>query len=107
MTAPTTPASSSGFEPIDQKVRKRIANDLDETLFVEASAGTGKTTSLVSRIVNLVATGRATLDRIAAITFTEAAAAELRDRIRQDLEKAAEDAARSDEERGTLPQRRR
>ena len=66
---------------------------------MEASAGTGKTTSLVSRIVNLVATGRATLDRIAAITFTEAAAAELRDRIRQDLEKAAEDAARSDEER--------
>ncbi len=84
------------FIPIDHQARRAISEQLDETLFVEASAGTGKTTSLVARVVNLVASGRATLDRIAAITFTEAAAAELRDRIRQDLEKAAASASRSD-----------
>ena len=87
------------FTPIDQSVRDDIADNLDDTLFVEASAGTGKTTSLVARMVNLVATGRTTLDRMAAITFTEAAAAELRDKVRQRLEEAAGDVERASAER--------
>ena len=99
MTAQTTPASPTGFTPIDSDARSIIGEHLEETLFVEASAGTGKTSSLVRRVVNLVATGKGTLDRIAAITFTEAAAAELRDSARQELERAAEDSARSEEER--------
>ena len=85
------------FEPRDNKERKRIATSLDETLFVEAGAGTGKTTSLVDRILDLVGSGTTTLDRIAAITFTEAAAAELRDRIRTELERAADDSSQPDE----------
>ena len=99
MTAQITPASPTGFTPIDSDARSIIGEHLEETLFVEASAGTGKTSSLVRRVVNLVARGKGTLDRIAAITFTEAAAAELRDRARQELERAAEDSARSEEER--------
>ncbi len=51
---------------------------------VVAGAGTGKTTALVNRIMELVRSGRATLREIAAITFTEAAAAELRQRIRDE-----------------------
>ena len=99
MTAQQSPAASTGFTPTDNDARRVILDHLDETLFVEASAGTGKTASLVGRVVNLVSTGRATLDRIAAITFTEAAAAELRDRIRQELEKSAAHSGRSDDER--------
>ena len=87
------------FIPQDNAERKRIATSLDETLFVEAGAGTGKTTSLVDRILELVGTGATTLDRIAAITFTEAAAAELRDRIRTELEKAADNDSLSDDRR--------
>ena len=87
------------FQPQDNSERKRIATSLDETLFVEAGAGTGKTTSLVDRILELVGSGTATLDRIAAITFTEAAAAELRDRIRTELEKAAKNDSLSCEQR--------
>jgi ATP-dependent helicase/nuclease subunit A len=56
---------------------------------VEAGAGTGKTTALVTRVVELIAAGALQMERLAAITFTEAAAAELRDRIRQDLDDAA------------------
>ena len=56
---------------------------------MEAGAGTGKTTALVTRIVELIAAGALQMERLAAITFTEAAAAELRDRIRQDLDDAA------------------
>ncbi|MDP7533604.1 MAG: UvrD-helicase domain-containing protein, partial [SAR202 cluster bacterium] len=76
------------FVPADQDQRDRIRESLDETLFVEAGAGTGKTTSLVERVVGLVSKGVTTLDRIAAITFTEAAAAELSDKVREALEKA-------------------
>ena len=67
------------FKPADSEERRIITEELDDTIFVEASAGTGKTTSLVQRIVNLVVSGKTTMDRIAAITFTELAAAELRD----------------------------
>jgi ATP-dependent helicase/nuclease subunit A len=69
----------------DQHVRTRIEGDLDTTLFVEAGAGSGKTTVLVKRIVALVCNG-VPLSSIAAVTFTEKAAAELRDRVRQQLE---------------------
>ena len=85
--------------PTDEAARQDIRHNLDDTLFVEASAGTGKTASLVDRMVNLVASGRTTLDRIAAITFTEAAAAELRDRVRQRLEEVTADPDRSSDER--------
>ena len=106
MTTRPTPTGPSPAElsPIDAQARRIIGEQLDETLFVEASAGTGKTASLVGRMVNLVTTGRTTLDRIAAITFTEAAAAELRDRIRQGLEEASADESRSEEERARCHQ---
>ncbi|MGI9603570.1 MAG: UvrD-helicase domain-containing protein [Acidimicrobiales bacterium] len=72
----------------DTSARRSIVDDLDRTLFVEAGAGSGKTTALVGRIVALVVTGRARLGEIAAITFTEAAARELRNRVREQLELA-------------------
>jgi ATP-dependent helicase/nuclease subunit A len=76
--------------PPDQTARDRITEDLDTTLFVEAGAGSGKTSALVGRVLALVGDGRVELRRIAAITFTEKAGAELRDRIRAGLEKEAE-----------------
>ena len=95
--------SPARFVPEDQEARDLIANDLDRTFFVEASAGTGKTTSLVQRMINLVQSGRTTMDRVAAITFTEAAAAELQERVRQGLERAADNGALSTGRAGTLP----
>ncbi len=77
----------------DQETRDLVSKDgLRKTLFVEAGAGTGKTTQLVGRITNLVLEADVKLSNIAAITFTEAAAAELRTRIRVAFEKAAETA---------------
>ncbi len=69
----------------DNSAREQIRALLDDTLFVEASAGTGKTAALVDRYLALVLAGR-TVDRIVAITFTEKAAAELRDRVRAELD---------------------
>ena len=76
----------------DQPARNAILERLDENMVVEAGAGTGKTRSLVDRVVALIKTGRARLGSVAAITFTESAAAELRARIAESLELAADDA---------------
>src|SRR3954452_2912321 len=80
-----------GERPVtDRATRERIEHDLHRNLFVEAGAGTGKTRVLVDRVVRLVATGTVSdISRLVAITFTEAAAAELRDRIRSALGRAA------------------
>jgi len=75
----------------DAAARASIANELDSTLVVVAGAGTGKTTALVGRIVELVRSGRASLREIAAITFTEAAAAELRQRIRARIDEVSDE----------------
>ena len=78
----------SAEELVDAKARSRIEHEgLDDTLFVEAGAGTGKTRELVERVVNLVVEAGVPLRTIAAITFTEAAAAELRDRVREAFER--------------------
>ena len=74
----------------DQPARDAILERLDENMVVVAGAGTGKTRSLVDRVIALIKTGRARLGGIAAITFTESAAAELRTRIAESLEVAAE-----------------
>ncbi len=70
--------------PPDAPARERIAADVTTNLFVEAGAGAGKTTALVARIITLV-DGGVPIDAIAAITFTEKAAAELRHRLRERL----------------------
>jgi ATP-dependent exoDNAse (exonuclease V) beta subunit len=79
--------------PEDAVDRRRAATHVHESLAVEAGAGTGKTTLLVSRIVNLLRGGRsnerpAKMGEIVAITFTEKAAGELKTRLRTVLEEA-------------------
>src|SRR5690242_16734393 len=76
----------------DADARRAIADDLDVTLIVEAAAGTGKTTELVNRILRVLASGRAAMTGIVAVTFTEKAAGELKLRLRESLEKARADA---------------
>ena len=70
----------------DDESRRLIREAVDETLVVEAAAGTGKTTELVNRILRVIATGRADVRGIVAVTFTEKAAGELKLRLRQGLE---------------------
>jgi ATP-dependent exoDNAse (exonuclease V) beta subunit len=78
----------SGTRPplSDQADRQLIREGLDDTILVEAAAGTGKTTELVKRILNMLARGRASIEQIVAVTFTEKAAGELKLRIRKELE---------------------
>jgi len=76
----------------DADARARLQHDLDSTFVVEAAAGTGKTTVLVARIVAVVQEGKATLDQIISVTFTEKAAGEMKLRLREALERARAEA---------------
>ena len=72
----------------DAEARRRIREEFGSTFFVEAAAGTGKTTALVGRIVGLIRAGAGTLNRLVAVTFTEKAAGEMKLRLRSEIEKA-------------------
>ena len=70
----------------DGKQREYITSHLNESMFVEAGAGAGKTTLIIERIVAQLVAG-VKPEEIAAITFTNAAAEELRGRIVAEVKK--------------------
>ena len=72
---------------VDREARQKIVEELDKTFFVEAGAGSGKTKSLVDRMISLLRAGRCSIRTIAAVTFTRKAAAELRGRFQVELER--------------------
>lgn len=69
---------------IDKLSREKIISDLDHNFFVEAGAGSGKTTVLVERMVAMVEAGK-DISKISAITFTKAAANEFYSRFQKRL----------------------
>jgi ATP-dependent helicase/nuclease subunit A len=89
---------------VDGRARERIRIDLDTTFLVEAGAGSGKTQSLVERMIALIASGRTMIQGLVAVTFTRKAAAELRGRFQVALESCLgeEDGPWTPEERARL-----
>ena len=67
---------------IDTLSRNKIVSDINTNFFVEAGAGSGKTTMLVNRMVAMVENG-ININKICAITFTKAAANEFYDRFQK------------------------
>ncbi|QNB45486.1 AAA family ATPase [Thermanaerosceptrum fracticalcis] len=78
----------SRMTPPDYRERAKIETELGKNLLVEAGAGSGKTASLVKRMLGLIKEGHCKVHEIAAITFTRKAAAELCERFQTELEKA-------------------
>lgn len=74
-----------GFDVLDPNL------DLFRDYFLEASAGTGKTFTIENIVVRLLKEG-VPLDQILIVTFTRAAAIELKMRIRESLQRAIDDA---------------
>ena len=90
---------ANSAELADAAARERILKSLDESLVVEAAAGTGKTTALVGRLVAVLRTGRAEIGGIVAVTFTRKAAGQLSLRLRMELDRAAASASDPEERR--------
>ncbi|TET36334.1 MAG: hypothetical protein E3J72_08835 [Planctomycetota bacterium] len=87
---------------VDEAARERIRTDLEKTLLVEAAAGTGKTTSLVDRMMALLGSGLCRVETLAAVTFTRKAAGELRSRFRLEIERELKEAKGDEAGRLTL-----
>ncbi|MCD4847854.1 MAG: UvrD-helicase domain-containing protein, partial [Candidatus Aegiribacteria sp.] len=68
----------------DMKARETIRTENANNVFIQASAGTGKTTLIIDRAIELLRIG-IPLEKLAVVTFTNAAAAELRSRMREKL----------------------
>ena len=64
----------------------------DRNILVSAAAGSGKTAVLVERIIRMITRKEAPvdIDRLLVVTFTKAAAAEMRERVGLALEKRLE-----------------
>ena len=69
---------------IDPNVKQRSASDPECSVWVGASAGTGKTKVLTDRVLRLMLAGTQP-SRILCLTFTKAAAAEMSIRINNTL----------------------
>lgn len=74
------------------KEQQNVIDARDCSLLVSAAAGSGKTAVLVERIVNMVSDEKAPvdIDRLLIVTFTNAAASEMRERISDALGKKLE-----------------
>lgn len=70
--------------PLNPQQTKAIS-DFEADLLVTAGAGTGKTTVLTGKYLRLLEERRATIGEIVAITFTQKAATEMRERIRDEI----------------------
>jgi len=73
----------------DAHERHRAAADLDVNLVVTAGAGTGKTSLVIERLLHHLLERGTPIERIAAITFTRKASAEMRERLEDALERTS------------------
>lgn len=60
-----------------------VHTPLDENFLIEASAGTGKTFSLIHIVLRLIVENNLSVEKLLLVTFTKAATAELRQRVRK------------------------
>lgn len=75
------------------KEQTEVIESRDRNLLVSAAAGSGKTAVLVERMIRMITEGKEPLDidRLLVMTFTKAAAAQMRERIQAAIEKKLEE----------------
>lgn len=73
--------------------QKQVIEGRNKSLLVSAAAGSGKTAVLVERIIRMITEGDKPkdIDRLLVMTFTRAAASEMRERIQAAIEKKLEE----------------
>ena len=76
--------------------QQRAIDTIDKSILVSAAAGSGKTAVLVERIINIIVQGKADVDRMLVVTFTNAAASEMRLKLTKAINKAIKASKNSD-----------
>ena len=71
--------------------QKQAIYEKASNILVAAAAGSGKTAVLVERIINKVINEKIDIDKILVVTFTNAAASEMRERILDAIYKKIEE----------------
>ncbi len=73
--------------------QQKVINLRNRNILVSAAAGSGKTAVLVERIIQMLTDEKHPIDvdRLLIVTFTEAAAAEMKERVRNAIEKSLEE----------------
>ena len=79
------------------KAQRAAIETRDKNILVAAAAGSGKTAVLVERILSLILSRACDVDELLVMTFTDAAAREMRQRVEKALEKALEKARTPEE----------
>lgn len=75
--------------------QRRAIETRGTNILLSAAAGSGKTTVLVARVLELIASGAAQIDRMLIVTFTRAASSDMRAKLSRELgRRAAEGDAR-------------
>jgi len=69
--------------------QKRAIETKGSNILLSAAAGSGKTTVLVARVLDLIANGNARIDRMLIVTFTRAASADMRRKLSAELGRLA------------------
>lgn len=77
------------------KEQQLAINEKGQNILVAAAAGSGKTAVLVERIINKIIKEKIDIDKILVVTFTKAAAAEMRGRILDAIYKEIEKDAKN------------
>ena len=67
--------------------QREAIETLDRSILVSAAAGSGKTAVLIERIINIIISGRANVDEMLVVTFTNAAAAEMKVKLTKAIRK--------------------
>ena len=85
--------------------QQRVIDTSDCNILVSAAAGSGKTAVLVERIITMLTDPDHPLDvdRLLVVTFTEAAAAEMKERIRAAIEKKLAEDPEQESRQGGRP----
>ena len=73
------------------KEQERAIYQKGDNILVAAAAGSGKTAVLVERIINKIINDHIDVDKLLVVTFTNAAATEMRERVLDNIYKKLED----------------
>lgn len=87
--------------------QKQIIEQNNKNLLVSASAGSGKTFVVIERILNRILNDKVSVDKLLVVTFTNAAASELKERLVKKLNSKLDETKDKEKRRFLLNQIRR